>query len=56
MAKLTIRNFKRFFETLKKPLGFCKRDYCRLADLLESDELDPEPVLSPRMGRATWQS
>jgi hypothetical protein len=34
--------FRRFYETLKKPLGFRKRDYCRLADLLKPDELDPE--------------
>ncbi len=34
--------FRRFYETLKKPLGFRKRDYCRLADLSKPEELDPE--------------
>ncbi|MFZ4615759.1 MAG: type II toxin-antitoxin system prevent-host-death family antitoxin [Rectinemataceae bacterium] len=51
MAKLTIRNFRRFHETLKKPLGFRKRDYCCLADLLEPDELDPEPVFITKNGQ-----
>ena len=38
----------RFHERLKKQLGFRKRDYFRLADLLKLEELDPEILRKAR--------